>query len=211
MRKFLALQIAAMILISGGFLGVVFFTEVYSEVNFRIVTVICLSCIKLDPVNSLDFRFDTANGKDNPKFIKDFLDDGPIFIAFRTDVCEYCDYMEPLIQKIFNVSFEKEETVVETIDFSGSEITFIHINEDWATDDYEDLELYYDVDGYHAVPMFTTITLGYHHGFIYPFYNTVYGILNKDYTYEQRINLLKNIIQEAIELYKDNRPGYIDN
>jgi len=33
-------------------------------------------------------------------------------------------------------------------------------------------------------------------------------ILNKDYSDEQRINLLKNIIQDSIDLYNENRPGY---
>jgi len=208
MKKFLAIQITALILISGTLGGVLYYTDAYQEVYSRIVSIICLSCIKLDPVISLGFRFDTANGKDHPEFIKDLLDKGPIFIDFGTDACLYCDYMDPLIKQIFNVSFEKEDLFNTTINFNGTEITFIHINEDWATGEYKDLESYYDVDGDNAVPMFTTITLGYHHGFINPFYNTVYGILNKDYSDGQRINLLKNIIQDSIDLYNENRPGY---
>lgn len=209
MKKILALQITALILASGTLGGMFAFTDVYDEVHSRIVSVTCLSCIKLDPVISLDFTFDTANGEDHPKFIMDYLEKGPVFLAFRTDVCVYCDDMEPLIMQIFNLEFEKEDVFAETVDFNGTDFTFIHINNDHATGDFKGLQAFYDIDGDNAVPMFTTITLGYYHGFIKPYYNTVYGILEPDYTDEQRIQLLTNIIGNGIELYEENRPGFI--
>ena len=56
--------------------------------------------------------------------------------------------------------------------------------------------------------MFTMMSLEYHRGIVTPYYLTVYGILNPDYTDEQRIEELTNIIFTAIELYKENSQGF---
>jgi len=210
MKKMLAIQIVALILVSGSLGGMFVFTDVYDDVHARIVSILCLSCVKLNRVISLDFTFETANGKDHPDFIIDNLTKkGPIFLSFRTDVCEYCDYMEPLIKEIFNLEFEKEDVFSITVDFNGTDVTFVHINKDHATGKFKDLQPFYDIDGDNAVPMFTTITLGYDRRIVKPFYNTVYGILDSDYTDEQRIEVLTNIILDGIELYNENRPGFI--
>lgn len=210
MKKILTLQITALVLISGALGGMFVFTDVYDEVHTRIVSILCLSCIKLDRVVSLDFTFKTANDKDHPDFIIDNLTKkGPVFLAFRTDVCNYCDDMEPLLMEIFNLTFKKEDVFYETVDFNGSDVTFVHINKDHATGELKDLQPFYDIDGDNAIPMFTTITLGYDRGIVKPFYNTVYGILGSDYTDEQRIEVLTNIILDSIELYNENRPGFI--
>jgi thiol-disulfide isomerase/thioredoxin len=206
----LAIQIAALILVSGSLGGMFVFTDVYDDAHARIVSILCLSCVKLDRVISLDFTFKTANNKDHPDFIIDNLTKkGPMFLAFRTDVCNYCDDMEPLIKEIFNLEFEKEDVFSITVDFNGTDVTFMHINNDHATGKFKDLQSFYDIDGDNAVPMFTTITLGYDRGIVKPFYNTVYGILDSDYTDEQRIEVLTNIILDGIELYNENRPGFI--
>ena len=212
MKKMIVIQITAILVISGALGGILYSTDVYSEVYSRIMSVICLSCIKLDSVISLDFTFDTANGKEHPDSVINLLKKGPIFLSFRTQVCEYCDQMEPVIKQMFNLTFEKEDVFNITVNFNGTEITFFHINTDFASEEQKDLQSYYNIagaSGANIVPMFTTITLGYHHGFVRPIYNTVYGILNKDYTDDQRINLLTGIIKDGIELYIENRPGFI--
>ena len=109
MKKMVAIHISAIILISGALSGMFVFTDIYDEVHLRIVTGICLSCLKLDRVYSINYTFETANGKSHPEFIINNLENGPIFLEFRVDVCDYCDDMEPLIKKIFNLTFEKED------------------------------------------------------------------------------------------------------
>ncbi len=208
MKKILVLQITALILISGSLGGMYAFTDVYDEVYSRIVSIICLSCIKLNRVYSQDYKIETANGKPHPNFIIDELTKGPIFLAFRTDVCAYCDDMEPLVMQIFNVTFEKEDVFSKTVDFNGTGVIFYHINNDHATGELKTLQPFYDIDGDNAVPMFTMMSLEYHRGIVTPYYLTVYGILNPDYTDEQRIEELTNIIFTAIELYKENSQGF---
>ena len=209
MKKILAIQITALILVSVSLGGMFAFTDVYDEVYSRIVSVICLSCIKLNRVYSIDYKFETANGEPHPGFIIDDLEKGPIFIAFRTDICEYCDYMEPLIKQIFNVSYNIEDVFSETVDFNGTDVIFYHINRDYATGELKSLQPYYDIDGDNAVPMFTLIALEYHRGIVSPYYLTVYGILEPEYTDEQRIEEITNNVLNAIELYKENRQGFI--
>jgi hypothetical protein len=209
MKKMLAIQITALIIVSGALGGMFAFSGVYNEVYSRIVSVICLSCIKLDRIYSIDYKFETANEEPHPEFIINNLEKGPIFLAFRTDVCEYCDYMEPLIMKVFNVTFEMEDVFSKTINFNGSDIIFYHINNDHATGDLKNLQSFYDVDGDNGVPMFTFITLEYHRGIISPYYLTVYGILDPDYTDEQRIEEITNNMLDVINLYNENRQGFI--
>ena len=132
-----------------------------------------------------------------------------MFLAFRTDVCAYCDVMEPFIMQIFNLTFQMEDVFSETVDFNGTDVIFYHINNDHATGELKTLQPYYDIDGYKAVPMFTMISLEYHRGIVSPLYLTVYGILDPDYTDEQRIEEITNIVLTSIELYKENRPGFI--
>jgi thiol-disulfide isomerase/thioredoxin len=209
MKKILVIQITALILVSSSLSGMFAFTDVYDEVYSRIVSVICLSCIKLNRVYSIDYKFETANGEPHPGFIINDLEKGPVFIAFRTDICEYCDYMEPLIKQIFNVSYEIEDVFSETVDFNGTDVIFYHINRDHATGELKSLQPYYDIDGDNAVPMFTLITLEYHRGIVSPYYLTVYGILEPEYTDEQRIEEITNNVLNSIELYKENRQGFI--
>lgn len=208
----LALQIAVLVVASGALGGMFFFTDVYDEVYSGIVSILCTSCIKLQQIISLDFTFQTANGKPHPDFVIDNLTNtGPIFITYRTMVCDYCDDMEPLLKEIFGLKFEKEDVFYEIVDFNGANVTFVHINTDFAKGELLESREIYDIDGDNAVPMFTTITLEYneHDGIVKPYYNTVYGILNLKYDDQQRIEVLTNIIVDGIELYNENRPEFI--
>ena len=209
MKKILALQITVLIVVSGALGGMFAFTDVYDEVYSRIVSVICLSCIKLDRIYSIDYKFETANGEPHPEFIINDLEKGPIFLAFRTDVCEYCDWMEPLVMQVFNITFEIEDVFSKTINFNGTDMIFYHINNDHATGELKNLQSYYDIDGDNGVPMFTFITIEYHRGIVSPYYLTVYGILDPDFTDEQRIEEITNNMLDAIKLYKENRQGFI--
>ena len=213
MKKMLTLQITALIVISGALGGMYIFTDVYEEVYSGIVSILCTSCIKLQQIISLDFTFQTANGRPHPDFVIDNLtNDGPVFIAYRTTVCDYCDDMEPLLEEIFDLEFEKEDVFYEIVDFNGANVTFVHINTDFVKEELFESRETYDVDGDNAVPMFTTITLELDvDGIVKPYYNTVYGILDLKYNDQQRIEVLTNIILESIELYSENRPGFISD
>ena len=207
-KTFIAVQVVVLVVIAGAFGGIITYTDIFEEVQSVIVTQICLSCIKLDRVYTLNYEVKTANGKSHPDFILEDLKDGIVFLEFRTDVCAYCDDMAPLIKKIFNLHFEKEDIVEEVIDFNGTNVNFYHINNDQASEPLKSLQPYYDVDGYGGVPMFTIITLNYYKGIVRPYYLTFYGILNPDYTDEQRIQEITKNIHAAIEVYNIARPGY---
>jgi len=208
MRKMLTVQITLLIVFSAAFGGIVFFTDVYDQVYTRIVSVTCLSCIKLDPKTSSEFVFKTANGEPHPDFVLENLSKGPVFIAYRKDVCTYCDEMEPLIMDILNISFEKEDVFYKTINFEGYNITFIHINRDHASKILADSLYIYEKRGISGVPMFTFITINYDHdGTVKPYYITLNGKLGLKND-EERKNYLTKILEESISLYRDNIAGY---
>jgi len=210
MKKMLAVQITTLILISGTLGGMLFFTEVYDEVQSRIVSVLCLSCIKLNPRTQLNFTFETATSQPHSNFVLDNLTKGPVFLAYREDACTACDIMEPIIQDIFSVHFEKEEILFKTVLFESTNVTFIHINIDHASKELKDSLFIYDKDHVRGVPMFAVVTLGYDHGFIKPYYTTVYGTLNLEDD-EERKQLLMKIIIDGIDLYNQNLEGYDPN
>jgi len=207
MKKLLAVQISVFILISGTLGGLLAFTDVYDTVQSNIVSLLCLSCIKLDPKTQLDFIFETANGQQHPDFMLDNLTKGPVFLEFREDVCTACDIMAPVVKEIFSVEFEKDETFATTVAFGTTNVTFIHINLDHATEELKDSISVYDKDHVGGVPMFTILTLGYDRGFIKPYYTTAYGTLSLD-SNEERKELLLQIIQDGIDLYNQNHAGH---
>ena len=208
MRRMFTTQIALLIIFSSMFTGLVFFTDVYDEVYTRIVSVTCLSCIKLDPKTSSEFLFETATGENHPEFVLENLSRGPVFIAYRKDVCTYCDEMEPLIMSILNITFEKEDVFYKIINFKGNNIIFIHINRDHASKVLTDSLHIYDKDKVNGVPMFTFVTINYDHdGVVKPYYTTLYAKLGLKNDGETK-NYLTKILEESISLYNDNKAGY---
>ncbi len=207
MKKLLIIQICVFLLFSGTLGGMFVSTDVYEDVKSGITSVLCLSCIKLEPTTQLDFTFDVAKGQDHSGFVLDSLNEGPVFIAYREDVCISCDEMEPILQDIFSVYFEKEDTFSEIASFDNSTVTFIHINIDHANTEQKESRFIYDKDHIGGVPQFTIITLGYDHGFIKPYYATIYGKLNLK-TDSERKELLTKIIYDGIDLYNQNVEGY---
>jgi thiol-disulfide isomerase/thioredoxin len=206
-KKMLALQITALLIVSGGLAGVLLYTEVYDDVQSGIVSVLCLSCIKLEPKTTLEFTFETATGQPHSAFVLDNLTKGPVFLAYREDVCAACDDMEPIIQDIFSVYFEKEETFATPVLFDNATVTFIHINIDHASKELQDSRLIYDKDDIGGVPMFTLVTWGYDRGLIKPYYTTAYGKLNLDTDEERKATFLE-IIVDGITLYQQNHEGH---
>jgi len=207
MKKLLVFQISAFIIVAGSLGGMFAFTDIYDDVHSRIVSVLCLSCIKLDPKTELVFTFDTATGENHSNFVLEDLTKGPIFLAYREDVCAACDIMEPVIQDIFEVEFEKEDTLSKTVLFGDINVTFYHINIDHATEEQKQSRLIYDQHNIGGVPMFTIATYGYERGFVKPYYATTYGTLNLDNNEDRKVKLLE-IIQDGIDLYKENHDGH---
>ena len=69
MKKMFAIQICALILVSGSLSLMLIETDIYERVQSGIVEVLCLSCLKLEPITQADFIFETANGNPHPDFI----------------------------------------------------------------------------------------------------------------------------------------------
>jgi len=207
MKKLLIIQICAILLFSGTLGGMFVSTDVYEDVKSGITSVLCLSCIKLEPITQLDFTFNVAKGQDHSGFVLDSLKEGPVFIAYREDVCISCDEMEPILQDIFSVIFEKEDTLSEIVFFDNQNVTFIHINIDHADTEQKESRFMYDKDHIGGVPQFSIVSFGYDHGFIKPYYATIYGKLNLK-TDEERKELLTQIIYDGIDLYNQNIEGY---
>ena len=207
MKMIAVVQIALLIIISGAGVSMLIYTEVYDEIHDTIVSTLCLSCIKLDPVSRLDFVFETANDKPHPEFVLKNLTTGPIFIEYRTDVCAACDDMAPIVKEIFHVSFEKTDTLYKLVDYNGSTVHFYHINLDHATQEQKDSFPTYDKDHRQGVPMFVIITVKYHRGIIEPCYTAAYGTVGQA-TEEGRKQLLEDMIDDGLNLYEQNKAGY---
>ena len=205
-RAFLALQIVAIIIFAGGLGGLLVTTDVYDDIQDTIVTTLCLSCIKLDPVSRLDFVF-LKNLDDHPEFVLKNLTTGIIFIEYRSDVCKACDDMAPIVKDIFHLSFDKKETLYELVDYNGSDIHFYHINIDHATQVQKDSLHTYDKDNVGGVPMFVVITVKYDRGDLKPSFATAYGTLGLD-TDDERRELLTDMIEDGLDLYQQFHTGY---
>ena len=103
----LTVQITTIILFSGVLGGIFYFTDIYDEVKSGIVRVLCLSCIKLQPVTSREFTFETANGNPHPDFVVNTLKNkGPILIQYGEPACAACDRMiDNVMKKYFKIEF----------------------------------------------------------------------------------------------------------
>ncbi|MCX6665339.1 MAG: hypothetical protein NT038_04675 [Euryarchaeota archaeon] len=207
MKKMLALQITALLLVSGALGGMFVFTDVYTEIHARIVSVLCLSCIKLQPKIVREFTFNTTNNMSHPDFILDNLTKGPVFIEYSEDVCAACDTMHPVMEQLFNVHFEKQDMVVQTVQFHQLNVTFIYINIDHTTEKMRKTLPIFDKERIGGLPMFAIITIGNDTGNTKPYYTTLYGTLDL-LTNEERINLLTEVLQESIDFYHQYEEGF---
>ena len=207
MKKFTAFQITLMIFFSSVFVGMTVSTGVYDNVKDVIVTTLCLSCIKMDPITNFEFTFEKNTDDPNPSFILENLTDGVVFLAFRQDVCEGCDKMEPVLKDLFDVEFEKEELFYQQVDFDGENVHFYHINLDHSSGDIRQSFFIYDQDDIGGVPMFVLVSLGNNSGNIEPYYTAAYATLGLQAN-EGRKAALKKMITTGINIYLENKDYY---
>jgi len=200
MDKLISIQISLLVLFAGAFGGMVVFTNIYQDIKSTIVDQVCTSCIKMDPVSPIEFKFDTVNNRPHPRFVKDNLTKGLVFLAFRTDVCHGCDEMEDVLKELFDVDFGSKELFYKRIDFDGSNISFFHINVNHVSGEFYDSFDIYDRRQKGEVPLFVVITLGNNSGNIEPYYAIAYGTLGKQGV-EDRKEFLKDMIEPAIAEY----------
>ena len=206
MKKIFALKIVIIAILAIG-IGEMVYSGTYDDIHGTIVSTLCLSCIKLDPVSRLEFVFETATGDEHPEFVLENLTTGILFIEYRSDVCKACDDMAPIIKDIFHLSFEKEDTLYEPLNYSGSVVNFYHINLDHATDIQIDSFDMYDKDQRMGVPMFVVITVKYDRGTIKPCFTAAYGTLGLD-TDEERRDFVLDMLNDGINFYEQNSAGY---
>lgn len=207
------IQVTAMILFAGAFGGLVFYDDVYEDVQAGIVEVLCLSCIKLQPKTSKDFTFETANGEEHPNFITDTLkEEGIILIQYGEKACVACDDMiANVIKPYFNLEFDKTKSNEFTVDLGNFSFKYIYIYVDDEETSQEMKGSYqiYDKDHISGFPMFTIITLEYHHGGdIRPFYTSLYGKFEKNNNYPKMFQTFYDILEESNERYEANIIGY---
>jgi hypothetical protein len=210
MKKFVVLQVCALVLISGALGGMFAFTPVYDEVRSGIVLVLCLSCLKLEPKTVSDFTFETVNGVPHPEFVLENLSEGPVFLHYSGDACAGCDVMYPVIKNLFSIEFGKQDMFHTLVTFENATVSYIYVNIHHTTDTLRDAQPIYDKDLIAGIPMFTLVTLGYDNGKVKPKYTTLYGTLTSygATTDDQRIEFLQQLVRESIEMYKQNEAGY---
>ena len=209
MRKMLVLQISALLVSSGLFVGMLAFTDVYGGVQTSIVETLCLSCIKLKSKTSVDFTFETVNGAPHPDFVLDNLTKGPVFLHYSEKACVACDVMYPVIKQFLHVEFEKDKSYYNLTSFENSTVAYIYVYLDDSSTprDWIDSFKIYDKEHITGLPMFTIVTIEYEHGGdIKPYYATLSGaFLDTD---EERIDFLTQLMQESFGMYTQNRVAY---
>jgi thiol-disulfide isomerase/thioredoxin len=210
MKKMFAVQVVALLLVSGALAGMFAFTPVYNEVRSGIVLVLCLSCLKLEPNTATDFTFETVDNVPHPPFVLENLTKGPVFLHYSGDSCAGCDVMYPIIKELFSVNFGKQDMFHTLVMFDNSTVAYIYINIHHTIDELRDAQSIYDKDRVGGIPMFTIVTLGYDNGNVKPKFRTLYGTLatygcNTD---AERLTFLQELMKESIEMYNQNKAGY---
>lgn len=210
MKKFFALQICALVLVSGVLGGMLAFSPVYDEVRSGIVLVLCLSCLKLEPNTLADFTFQTADNQPHPEFVLENLSHGPVFLHYSGDACAGCDVMYPVIKELFSIEFGKQDMFYSIVEFENTSVPYIYVNIHHTIVELRDAQVIYDKDHVGGIPMFTIVTLGYDNGDVKPRYTTLYGTLATYgcVTDAQRLAFLQQLLRESIEMYEQNEAGY---
>jgi len=207
MKKLRVVQITALLIVSAALGGLVSTSDIYTDVREGIVSVLCLSCIKLEPKTLVEFTFDTANNEPHADFVLENITSGPIFIFYSEDACHACDLMEPVVKDMFQVDFNKNSWHFEHINYNDTLIPFLFTNIDHSPTFMRDSLSIYDKDHIQGLPMFTLVTVNYDRGIVKPFYTSVYGTLTLD-TDEERKQFLVEMINDGIELYNEFITGY---
>ena len=210
MRKFVVLQVCALVVVSGALGGMFVFTPVYNEVRSGIVLVLCLSCLKLEPKSVVEFTFDTADDQPHPGFVLENLSHGVVFLHYSGDSCAGCDVMYPVIKELFSVEFGKQDMFHTRVAFENTSIGYVYVNIHHTIDELRDSQLIYYKNHLGGVPMFTIVTLGYDNGIVRPKYTTFYGTLGPYgcETDAERLVFLQQLVRESIVMYTQNEAGY---
>jgi len=208
------IQATAIILIAGSLGGMFVYTDIYEDVQRGIVEVLCLSCIKLQPITSRDFTFETANGANHPSFVTDTLrEEGIILIQYGEKACTACiEMIDNIIKPYFNLEFDKTKSHEFTVDLGNFSFQYIYIyvDDDDTSQELKDSYKIYDKDHIGGFPMFTIITIEYHHGGeIRPFYTSLYGKFEKNNNYPKMYQTFYELLEESNELYERNIIGFI--
>jgi hypothetical protein len=212
MKRIQILQIIMLFVFVISFFSILLTTDVYDEVQRKIVEELCLSCVKLKPNTIKEYRFETANKASHPDFILENLSKGPVILDYRITFCPGCNILEEsILSKVFNYTFRDPLTYPDDPDllyvekeFGNTTVTFIHIHtgdetsKDVPIDGISDKSRnVYDIVGDEGNPMLVFITYGYNHGFIEPYYCTLYGIETEEE--------LLGLIYESINLYNEHK------
>ena len=210
MKKFAAVQISILVIVSVSLAGMLYYTDIYEKTQGGIVEVLCLSCIKLYPLTSTDFVFETATGDPHPDFIWESLRDGPVFLHYSEDACAACDVMFPSVTEFLQVNPIKDKSYHTLTSYNDQPVHYYYIYLDDEATSQEHLDTFniYDKDHIHGLPMFSVVTINYaHSGIIEPYYTTLYGQFED--TDPQRIQFFSELMDEAFVLYDENLPGFI--
>lgn len=210
MKKFFALQVCGLLLVSGALGGMFVFTPVYNEVRSGIVLVLCLSCLKLEPKTNADFTFETADNQSHANFVLENLSHGPVFLHYSGDSCAGCDIMYPVVKELFSIDFGKQDMFASIVSFENSSVAYIYVNIHHTIDELRNAQIIYDKDHVGGIPMFTIVTLGYDNGDVKPKYTTLYGTLATSgcETDAQRLVFLQQLMRQSIDMYNENEAGY---
>ena len=223
MKKMVAVQITFLILFAGAVGGMLTTTDVYKEVQRKIVEELCLSCIKLKPNTIKEYRF-LPTGQSHPDFILENLSKGPIVLDYRITFCPGCnDLEEYVLEDVFETTFpnplsdndnnEVPDLVYLEKEFQDTPVTFIHFNTGDSNSldvpiggEYDKSREIYDINGFGGNPMLVFITYGYSHGFIEPMYCTLYSVGSGNYKEEpEKIQAeFVDLINEAVDLYNEH-------
>jgi len=206
MKKFKAIQIAAIILFASLLGGMIVGTDVYGEVERQITRVLCLSCAKLNYRTTVEFQFETVDDMNHPDFVLENLTKGVVFLHYSADACKGCDEIFPIVKDFFNVEYGKNDMFYSMTDFEGSDIPYIYNNVDHTTREMQDSYNVYDLDGQGARPMIVIVTLSYNRGPIQPHFASIYGTFGDND--EERVEFLNQVLQESISKYEEFKDAY---
>jgi len=206
MEKLVVLQVAVFLVVTGSLGGMFVYTDIYEDVQSKIVETICLSCAKLDTNLPVAFTFETANGKDHPEFVKDILKNkGPILIQYGEKACAACeDMIYNIIQPHFEIEFDKTISQDFDLDIHGLKFTYVYIYIDDPATPQEKIDSYdiYDLEHIKGFPMFSVITIEYDHsGKIKPYYASLYGKFEKNNDYDKMYETFADLIGTSMELF----------
>jgi len=213
-KMLFVISVVLLLICSGAGVAMLAYTETYDEIKSTIVTTLCLSCIKLDPITRLEYTFETVDDRPHPAFVLDNLTTGPMFLAYRENVCDGCDIMEPLIQEVLDVHFDPYSTkYYKSTEYAGSTVNFMHINMGQASGEIRESFFIYDQDNRGGVPMFVLITLGEDEEgvikpCIIPCYTTAYATLGLQ-SDEGRKAFLRRMVSLGIEKYDEYSEEYL--